>query len=332
MDRNKMKKLIRKLSGGGQTEEIIYNAYTKIFRRDELEREEHFGNKNANETIYIIRPKKDSVEGLLSLFLSALIRLEKAIELGYKPVVDWKNYKTQYHSGKTENVWEWYFMQPSGITLYDAYDSKNVILSGITMKGDSSGLFPDTDAEALEEKNIEKMHQFIVKNIRFTNRVLDRLEKEWMMMQGSKVLGLFIRGTDYIALKPEGESIQPELNDIFSKVDEFLLKYEIERIFLVTEDKNIYLEVKNRYHELVHIVNCESFVENYDGKDYLYKSFIESDTGYERGMTYLIKILLLSRCQYFIGGITSGSKIALAFNGNQYKEKYVFSLGKYRNA
>ena len=99
-----------------------------------------FGNKNRDKRIYIIRCINDKskfyngpVYNLMANYFYVLTHLCYAKEKGYVPVIDQKNYSV-YNSvlepvNGTLNAWEYFWVQPSDITLDDAYQSKNVILS-----------------------------------------------------------------------------------------------------------------------------------------------------------------------------------------------------------
>lgn len=111
--------------------------YYCIARRDVLQKKKSFGEYNENKIIYLIKPDyQDGVEGLLSLIHKQVIYIDYAKQKGYIPYVDWKNYMTQYYNG-IDNVWEYFFVQPSEITEEEVYSCKNVYLSIRTVSYDS---------------------------------------------------------------------------------------------------------------------------------------------------------------------------------------------------
>ena len=64
--------------------------------------------------------------GLGWYVLYTLHGIRFAVENGYIPVVDWQNCKLpQYDAAKVgkENVWEYFFEQPLGVTVEQAYES-----------------------------------------------------------------------------------------------------------------------------------------------------------------------------------------------------------------
>ena len=76
-------------------------------------------------------------------------------------------------------------------------------------------------------------------------------------------------------------------------------------------------------------VSFDHFVDNYTGKDFLSRSNVLDTDPKKRGIEYLAKIVLLSRCGSLISSITRGSIAAFAMNGGKYSRTYIFDLGFY---
>lgn len=254
---------------------LFYNffrfIYYKLSGKDMIEKRASFGNENINNTIYVIRPNsEDGIQGLMSLLIQVLRKLEYADRKGLVPFVDFYNYKTQYYDGET-NSWENFFKQVSELTLQDVYKSKNVILSGATpfFKEDVS-LFKETIF--FDNVLAKKCNSIISKYISLSEEAEKVLLNELKSIDIGDCLGVYLRGTDYVKLKPSGEYRQPDINEVIVKIDEFIQKHEINKIFLVTEDYSYYDILKKRYGNNLIIVSYDSFIKDYDGKDYLSKS------------------------------------------------------------
>lgn len=310
----------------------LYNffryMYYRLSGKDMIEKHISYGNQNRDQTIYVIRPNsEDGIQGLMSLLIQTLRKLEYADKKGLIPFIDFYNFKTQYYDGKT-NAWENFFKPVSKLSLQEVYKSKNVILSGATpfFKEDLS-LYKET---IFNNHDLAiKCNSIIKKYIELSEDAENVLNNELNSIDIKNCLGIYLRGTDYVKLKPAGEYRQPDIRDVIKKIDEFINKYEIDKIFLVTEDFTYYDILKKRYKEHLIVVSYDTFIKNYDGKDYLSKSNVLSVDKKERGIDYLVKIILLSKCKYLISSITCGSIAAYAFNGDRYTDKYIFSLGYY---
>lgn len=301
--------------------------YYCLARREILQKKCSYGNSNENKIIYIVKPDfQDGVEGLLSLIYKQVLYIHYAKQKGFIPYVDWKNYKTQYYDGNN-NVWNYFFKQPSEISEKDVYSSKNVYLSGWTFKNiNCQGLF---ESDIFFNSEIEKKsNSLLINNLSFSDEVLNIVDSEAKKLDINNCIGVYVRGTDYIRLKPSGEYIQPNIQLVEKQISNFTSKYNAP-IFLVTEDGNIYDYLVKKFGSSIRIVSYDTFIRNYEGKDVLSKSNILEDNKKLRGQNYLVKMILLSKCKYLISSITQGSKFSYALNGGKYKDEYIFNLGLY---
>ena len=248
-------------------------------------------------------------------------------ECQYVPYIDFKNYETQYYNG-IDNIWEYYFTQPSAITYHEVYSSSNVILSGCTWKKNvdlelySGEIFKN-------DQLCEKCFKIIWDNIDLSDEVKEIVCRENENIHVEDCIGIYIRGTDYVKLKPTGEYVQPAIDEVIKKINEFTQKHGNKDIFLVTEDDSYYQILLKEFGNRIKLVSFDSFIQNYDGSTFLSKSNVLNPDRKKRGMDYLVKIVLLSKCKYLISSITMGSIAAYCLNGNHYEDKYIFDLGLY---
>lgn len=287
------------------------------------------GKLDFDNTYDIIRPMNRK-QGLLSLFKNTNDMCKQSIQDGHIPYVDFQNYKCQYNVNykvnNTFNAWEYYFTQPTlalehDITTMDAlYQKKNLILSGWEYKNGKINYKNGVEDEKLNFK--------IDTGIRVNDYVMGLAEQKYEeLFEGKKTLGIFVRGTDYVALRPYGHPIQPDTKMLAEKIDEYLLRYpNIEKIFVVTEDYAIYTELEKKYGTKV-FCSDDKFVKDYDGKAWIYKYF--DDNPYERGLNYLVRIILLSKCNYLIAGMANGIEFIENELTSNYEDKFIFDLGLY---
>ena len=294
---------------------------------DGREQKRSYGSQNANETIYIIRPRTNGIEGLMALLNWVLQHVEYAERKGYIPVVDMINYRTQYWDGKN-NIWELFFTQPSDIRLAEAYRSKKVVLSGYTYKDNlDSALLGNA---IVRDKSIRTRYSDLFnKYFDLSAECKIILDKELENIPVSECIGVFLRGTDYVKLRPVGEPIQPDADAVIDKIEEYRKHLGDIPVFLVTEDDEIYQRFVKRVRNL-YIASFDTFIKEYKGQDYLAFSGVLPDNKIDLGRKYLAKIKLLSMCRYFIGSIASGSRAALIMNNNNYKSEYIFDIGLYK--
>ena len=326
MNRNKIKVILKKYPVILRHLQFFYSI---VKHKERLMQKKSYGDLNGDKTIFVIRPNaEDGVQGLMSLFIQTIRWIDYAKKKNYVPYVDFKNYKTQYFDGEN-NIWEYYFTQPSKLEYDEVYASRNVILSGVTW---SENVNDDLLREEIffSKKLCKYCTELIWDNIKLNNEVKEIVARENYFIKAENCLGLYLRGTDYIKMKPTGEYIQPDIEDVINKVDVFIEKHPQINIFLVTEDGTYYSRLKTLYGDRIKIVSFDTFINNYDGKNFLSKSGVLETNKKKRGMDYLVKLILLSKCKYLISSITMGSIAAYSLNGGIYEDEYIFDLGYYK--
>ena len=223
--------------------------------------------------------------------------------------MDFKNYKTQYNIAD-ENAWECFFEQISNYSLDEVYQSKNVVLSGINAIYDTYSYLYN---KSFDKDDLQKTHLLAKKYIKFSKKAYEFYNKELKHISPQKNIGLYLRGTDYINLKPTGEN-EKKVN-----------------VFLVTEDERIYKEVKLNLGERIVIVSFDNYIKNYSERDFLANGHSLTQLGenaHIRGLNYLVKIMLLSNCKDIVGGKTCGSWAACMLADESTKID-IFELGNY---
>ena len=302
---------------------MAMNCNRMLFHWDKREQKKSFGNLNPDKKFYVLR-SNGTHDGLLAMYIPRLRQIKNLIAQGFIPFVDFENYETQYTMPEpikgTRNVWEYYFEQPSNFNLNEIYKSKNVILSGWKFSDDPTKK-PDID---FYDKDYSPD---IFKFAPIKKYVLDLAEDKIKTDNVSKMLGVFLRGTDYTHLKPAGHAVQPSKEMAAEKIDEFLKKYGNMKIFLATEDEDILNYLRQRYGDLIFTTD-NNVIKNYSGKNFLTNE-IKGVNKYKFGLDYLVKMICLARCKYLIASMAAGSFFADLYNANNYADKYIFKLGVY---
>lgn len=303
--------------------------YACLRDKDRLMQKVHYGELNADKNILMIRPNsEDGIQGLMSLFVQAMRWVDFAQRKNFVPYINFKDFKTQYFDGEN-NVWDFFFTQPSSLSYNEVMHSKNVILSGVTITPNvNNSLF--RDQIFIDKKLNSYCSDIFDDNLAFSHAVEEVVQDESQRLDIQNCIGVYIRGTDYVKLRPSGEYVQPSIEQMIQKIREFMEKHPNNNLFLVTEDNDYYQRLKCEFGEQLLIASFDSFIENYSGNDFLSKSSVLNPDLISRGRDYLVKIVLLSRCKYFIGSITMGSIAAYSLNGNRYNDAYIFKLGYYR--
>lgn len=290
--------------------------------------------------IYIIS-RSFKEEGLFAIANSIINHCEYAIENGYVPVVDLKHYSNQYFKdGRTfkDNSWEYFFEQPNGIGLDDIKDEDEVTIgeNRIYINSDKAIYVSDLPIsnEFNENKETEKKKLSQKSLLKFNRETKVYLEENFSKLVGSgdDVLGILCRGTDYINKKPIGEQIQPNPETVIAKAKEVIKKNpSIKRIYVATEDNEIYQKFKQEFGDIL-IENSQykySLEDKSLNYDYLSNIKVDrKDHNYNLAKEYLLSIYILSKCRYFIGGRTTGTKWVWLLS-EKWEYFYIWKLGKY---
>jgi len=160
---------------------------------------------------------------------------------------------------------------------------------------------------------IEKAEDF-TKKIRKTNK---------------KVVGVLVRGTDYVNLHPYGHAIQPDVETIIRKIKESLQEWDdYEAIYLCTEVQEVVTRFQEEFGNRLFIYPQKRFQENY--AEYLCVcKFDRENDEYYRGEDYWVALRVLSKCDSLIAGNCGGTQIAIKLNDNKYEHTHIFDLGRY---
>ncbi len=283
-----------------------------------------FGDFMPEKTFYIIRRSQPA--GLFSNFHYVLSHVICAIEHNYIPVVDMQNHLTDFNEKKaidgTCNAWEYYFKQPMGYTLDDAYRGKNVILSANEY---FENLVPYACFDA---EMIKKLHRVICTYLQFNDKTVATLkDAEKKLFAGrTNILGVQYRGTDYKTAV--GHSKTPDLDVIIEKAKFLLKDWGMEYIYLTTEDSAAVNKFRKSFGELL-ITTDSKRVDNYNNHmgEISKIGFNRKNDNYLKGLEYIIDIYLLSKCDSIICPKVNGAMAAFELNNNKYKNKYIFELG-----
>lgn len=286
--------------------------------------------KRMQKKVYIIKPANNNMYGLGALIIEALKYIQYADIMGYMPVVDWRK-NTQYSDNKNgkKNAWEYFFKDINGIDI-----ETRERLGSQFIEAQISDL-SEIDktmriSKKFDSKNILRAKSIYDKYFKISDLINSRLKS--LDFDGRGIAGLYLRGTDYTILKPKQHAIQPDITLAIKKMDYIISKYNFSRVFLVTEDKNIFDEVHQYYGNKLISFSFDRHIQNYTGYDFLandVKSLRQlGDNARERGINYFIKLILLAKCECMVGGNTCGSWVSTIMS-ESYREKYIFNLGEY---
>ena len=154
------------------------------------------------------------------------------------------------------------------------------------------------------------------------------------VLDGKKVLGVLLRGSDYILANFSGSYHPADIEDCIRLIGQRIDEYGYDRIFVATEDYTYLERMLAAFPHKVLAVSQERFsVSDFKGVQYIsdlekqrssgaaYLDSVEDTT-----VNYLYAMFMLSRCESLIANCyCSGVKIAESFNAGRYARSELVS-------
>ena len=137
-----------------------------------------------------------------------------------------------------------------------------------------------------------------------------------------KTLGIHCRRSDLVR---EHSNIAPYITneEYFNKVMKIYTQYNFEKIYLATEEIEIYNFFMQRIPEILSQYDCYRIPGNYSSVDALSLD-VRPLHKYLMGKEILIDILNLSKCDSLLCSISGVSNVVTYFNNMKYKNVFYF--------
>lgn len=146
-----------------------------------------------------------------------------------------------------------------------------------------------------------------------------------LFKNSNNVLGVKMRGTDYIKLKLKAHPIPPSLDKAIEDVKIFNLKNNYDWIFISSEDDIIKERFINEFRNKIAFLNPKTKI-NYKS-DFLVKNK-EINGNIEYAKNYVMNIYILSKCTDIVMSRGSGGVGVIIFT-NGFRNSLIYNLGEY---
>ncbi len=202
----------------------------------------------------------------------------------------------------------------------DANDSNTVFFHEIAALKSTAFVYltePRVDLRVVKKSFLEEMNDYCT-----------------AVLGGKRALGVLIRGTDYINMFKTGIRKMSSPEEMAPMIDEWMEKYDCEKIVLATEDKDVLEWMKKRYQgKLLAISQERHSVEELKGNLLLadldrqkedHNAVLE-----ENIVNYFYALYMLSQCKAFIcSGYCNGYDLVMNFNSNKFEHVHLFQKGE----
>ncbi len=283
-------------------------------------------NKNGTKDYYIIRSYQTGNElgGIFASFRFVIAHICWAQRNGYIPVVDMQNgpqtYLDENEIGQL-NAWELFFKQPYGVGLSDRADTaRTVIVSEIYEKEGETGLLTD------EIYEISRKHIRLEENL---EKEVAAFFAEQKQSGNNRILGIKLRGSDYVKTRPKYHPIQPTIDEAIGVIENKISEWKEEgctydAIFLATEDQSIADGILKHF---PNVILHDS--QRINPGETWYNTDSYSSDKKKQGYDYCLEIAILSRCNALIASGCQGTIGAQILNHGEYEKTYIIEKGSY---
>ncbi|MBR0038310.1 MAG: hypothetical protein IJP70_11825 [Bacteroidales bacterium] len=278
---------------------------------------------------------KGGAPGLFSYLISVLGFVRWTHKHNLRPVIDLQSFKNTYLAEEAVgelNAWDYFFEQPGQITCDEAIQLPGVQYFDTT-KEDCQGKIksPWWDWEVYDQDSVtcRMWRAYAHRYIKLSKGSSGQVNQTWnrLMNKGDKVLGIQCRGTDYTAHKPKAHPVQPSPEMVMDKAEQLIRDSGYNKIFLATEDRIVFRKFKQRFGDM--IISSDTEHVDYDGNAWINNVLPGSEQEkLEHGMAYLVSMMMLTRCNAFIAGRTSGSLGVMCLSAG-FEYTYIWDLGVY---
>jgi len=262
----------------------------------------NYRNRMHSNKHYLIY-RDCSTAGFFPFLYTFFAEIEFAVSRGMIPVIDMKNYNSQF-GAQIGNIWEIFYDQPASSSLSELY------LLGKFRH--SYGCIHDNGFRLPWDMKWSKDHDLLLEKKQLFDMYIrpSASLKESICLHSSvfngwnSTVGVTLRGTCYTSMKPKWHPIQPNPNEILRRCEELIESGEYDSIYLATIDSDILSLFANRFGKRLLKMNRNAYSS--DTTD-LFGKIKESETMLGHYMAYITSIYLFRSCKRLLGGITSSS-------------------------
>lgn len=290
------------------------------------------GYKNQDKLIALLRLPFEWIPtaGFYATFNRMLCGLCFADRLHFTPVVDrWVGspYLLDFPIDGADNVFEYYFQRVSDITIDEAYESYNVMVpSNVNM----DVVLAECGIREWYRPNdmyLKRMGSVYEKYIHLRPKIEAQMSADIEnILHRKKTLGIHIRGTDFKGnwnLHPKALTVE----DYIPFIQEVIEKYDMEQIFVATDDVGMVEAIRKVYPEVLFYQDVnrgegETSVAFMDSEDKLYK--------YRLGYEVIRDAYTLAYCDYLIAGrsqVSIAARIIKASKSESYSYYKILDKG-----
>lgn len=283
--------------------------------------------KDYHNKEFIILQRKDCPGcGFFSFYGVHLGCINKTLNEGSIPIIDLQSFSNKYNKGNLSlnNPWELFFYQINNYTLQEVKKfAKKIKYEKCIPNLDR----PDERYLYYQNDSIIFWRNLAKKNMPVKKELINEAENIMKKLFGNSrnILGVKLRGTDYVKGRPHEHAIPPKVKQVINDVKDMDRQYNYDFIFLVTEDEDYKKQFLPQFGEKLKLFNPVILkeeikkIEDLNEQIKAYFDFIKN---------YVLNIIILSKCLDLIAARCGGTMgTFIITEGFRYTK--IYNLGEY---
>ena len=283
---------------------------------------------SRGKTYYVIDHNWDTC-GFFAIMHRCLMGLCVADAMGFVPYINVQNSICNIKGGwhGTDNMYEYYFLQPVPDTLERIKKEENCFLSNYSAWSVIRKNFTEGRIYEFEDQQLRYMGTIAQKYMHLRPELEQAFSDEISALLGEKKnLGIHYRGSDF-KLGFQNHPVVLSVEQYFAFVDE-ALQNGFEQIFLATDDTAAVEAFRERYGRIVVAYSDVARTEGTTGVHLM--NYEMEEEKYYRGREVLRDMLTLSQCSGLLAGNSHVSEFARIWKyaqGTEFEYLNILSNG-----
>lgn len=284
---------------------------TIFFKESDFQKDRYLINNNNfkldyEKNTFVILKRNCPLCGFFSHYCGFIKCIIPIIINGDVPIIDLNIYGNIYNNFKpniSENPWELFFQQPFG------YKLNSVKIKAKKIKYYECKQKVNSYMNIYNNKIIIKFWHNIAKNYFPLKKIMinkaNKIRKK-LFKKSKNILGIIIRGTDFISLKGKYHPIPPKPEIVIRDVKEMDNRNKYKFLFIATEDDLIRKKFQEEFGNKIKYLHYKKKLNyDYNSKILLGQNpLIKGNKEFTE--IYILNIIILSKCLDIIGGISNG--------------------------
>ena len=284
----------------------------------------------SNQLTFYIAGREYPRVGLFSLFMGALGIIDTCIDKKHVPIIDFTGheYCNYYQKNlilpngkKTENIWEYYFEQPTNKFTSHNFTFKNIdAYQNVIKNSRHPYVGPSWNKKIDYHSDSRKHYSKLVKTIKVHDYILEDVNKYIdKNFKSLRVMAINIRTTDKLSeLRAEGnqDPYSFSIETYVIKINELFVKYKLDKIFVCTETTNVVLELSKVFGDKCIYRDCFRSDDNNPSHTQINS---RENHHYKLGLEVITDCLLMSKCTGILCWKSNVGDCAIYFSDSNYE-------------